>query len=65
MEMDKDWERVVSIKYGNPKWSGSNVWVGMKGGGSIFAQGIKWKVGANSNLNFWHDKWLSTKNVRT
>ena len=31
----------------------------------IFLQGIKWKVGANSNLNFLHNKWLSTGNVRS
>ena len=60
MEKDKYWARVLSIKYRNPKRSGSNVWVGMKCGGNIFAQGIKWKVGANSNLNFWHNNWLST-----
>lgn len=65
MEKDKAWARVLSIKYRNPKRSGSNVWVGMKHGGSIFAQGIKWKVDANSNLNFWHDKWLLTGNVRS
>ena len=65
MEKDKYWPRVLSIKYRNPKRSGSNVWVGMKCGGNIFAQGIKWKVGANSNLNFWHNKWLSTGNVRS
>ena len=35
MEKDKYWARVLSIKYRNPKRSGSNVWVGMKCGGNI------------------------------
>ena len=57
MEKDKEWARVLSIKYRNLRRSGSNVWVGMKRGGNI--------VGVNSNLNFWHDKWLLTRNVRS
>ena len=31
----------------------------------VISQGIKWKVGENSNLNFWHDKWLLVGNVRS
>ena len=44
--------------------SGSNFWAGLKRGNSILRQGIKWKLGANSTLNFWHDKWLTLETVR-
>ena len=64
MEKDKDWAKVLRIKYNNPKRSSSNVWSGMKRVRNIFMQGVKWKVGANSTLNFWNDRLLAMGNLR-
>lgn len=63
-EKDKDWAKVLCIKYNNPKRNGSNLWSGMKRGGHVFMQGVKWKVGTNSTLNFWNDRWLTVDNLR-
>ena len=59
MEKDKDCVKVLHLKCSNPRRIGSNVWARLKHGNSILRQGIKWKLGANSTLNFWHDKWLT------
>ena len=37
----------------------------MKRGSGIFEQGTKWKVGYDSKMNFWCDKWLAIGNVRS
>ena len=37
----------------------------LKKGKTVFQKGMKWIVGMNSNLSFWHDKWLSDGTFRS
>lgn len=60
------WARVLRMKYGNHqrvnsrnvnKLSSSRVWKSLKKGEEIFKKGIRWLLGADSSLDFWHDNW--------
>lgn len=67
MHQEKDhlWAKVLSCKFRNPRRNCSRTWLGMKKGNDVFTQGCKWKVGSNSSLNFWHDKWLTDWPLRS
>ena len=64
MEKDKDCVKVLHLKCSNPRRIGSNVWARLKHGNSILRQGIKQKLGANSTLNYWYDKWLTGGTIK-
>lgn len=37
----------------------------MKKSSNVCEKGSKWIIGSNSNLSFWHDKWLNIGSVRS
>ena len=37
----------------------------MEKGKEICDLGAKWTIGSNSNLSFWHDKWLNVGALRS
>ena len=71
-EKDSLWVKVLSHKYSrrrrqplpNPK-SCSPIWAALKKGKPIFKKGIKWIASKESELSFWHDKWLSDRPIRS
>lgn len=64
-ESDSPWAKVLKTKYSNPRKTCSRTWSTMKKGKEVFVQDTKWVVGANSSLNFWHDKWLNEGSLRS
>lgn len=36
----------------------------MKRGANLFRQGLRWVIGRDSNLSFWHDNWTHKGQLR-
>ena len=64
-ESDSPSVKVLRIKYSNLRRICSRTWSIMKKGKEVFVHDTKWVVGANSSLNFWHDKWLNEGSLRS
>ena len=41
------------------------MWAAVEKGKEICDLGAKWTIGSNSNLRFWHDKWLNVGALRS
>ena len=73
-EKDTLWSKVLRSKYCtrqrlnaiNPtKLPYSRVWFAMKKCEDIFYKGIRWVMGKDSDLSFWHDNWCSVRPIRS
>ena len=71
-EKDSLWTRVLSHKYlrrrrqpRSKPGSCSSTWAALKKGEPISKKDIKWIVGKESKLSFWHNKWLSDELIRS
>lgn len=73
-KQDSHWAIVLRRKYYNPQRLSarnpcnlpcSRVWKGMKKGMDTFQKGVKWTIGKDSNLSFWHDRWLNVGPLRS
>ncbi|XP_019163505.1 PREDICTED: uncharacterized protein LOC109159849 [Ipomoea nil] len=69
----KLWVKVMREKYvKNRNFLDNNVytncswnWSSILKGKNILTEGIAWKIGTGSSVNFWYDNWLGNKSLAT